>query len=500
MAGLLFRMFRVDRIEVKGTMHTPKQPQNSEYFKDNMLRMQAQKNRVALDEEQLLFITAADYDAFDSDVDEAPTLLTMFMENLSSVDPVNDEADPSYDSDILSETPIISPTIPPSSDYTPASPDYSPASEIKSNPFEDPSSGYIPPLPAVLPFLSLDDDTTDSDTPDTPPSSTHGTPFIEITASTQRSPVIPHHSSLDLPSTSAGPSRKRCRSPMTSIPALPPISGDLSPVRADLIPSPKRVRDIGYLADVEVGLRETGVERVTHPAMPEDIPEPAQEGAVEVTYETLRDLVQRFHDHTQAISVHRIQVIEGVQREQGHRIVGVESAVTALTERVAELERDNRRLRGTAGVETEEMEAREAARNLKTLNENGDEQEVENGGNKNEGNGDNEGNETGGNRGNGNGGNGENENHGMNYGGQCFDLVYCSRNEVQKIETELWNLTVKETTWLLTPKGNVIAANPARLQDTIRIANQLMDKKLQGYATRSAENKRRMESNPRDNH
>ncbi|GJS84702.1 putative reverse transcriptase domain-containing protein [Tanacetum coccineum] len=48
-------------------------------------------------------------------------------------------------------------------------------------------------------------------------------------------------------------------------------------------------------------------------------------------------------------------------------------------------------------------------------------------------------------------------------------------------------------------QGNVIAANPARLQDAVRIANQLMDKKLQGYAARSAENKRRMESNPGDN-
>nr|GFA95553.1 putative reverse transcriptase domain-containing protein [Tanacetum cinerariifolium] len=47
-------------------------------------------------------------------------------------------------------------------------------------------------------------------------------------------------------------------------------------------------------------------------------------------------------------------------------------------------------------------------------------------------------------------------------------------------------------------QGNVIAANPARLQDAIRIANRLMDKKLQGYAARSVENKRRMESNPRD--
>nr|GEZ04318.1 hypothetical protein [Tanacetum cinerariifolium] len=46
---------------------------------------------------------ADECDAFDSDVDGAPTTQTMFMANLSSVDPVYDEAGPSYDSDILSE-------------------------------------------------------------------------------------------------------------------------------------------------------------------------------------------------------------------------------------------------------------------------------------------------------------------------------------------------------------------------------------------------------------
>ncbi|GJW60069.1 retrovirus-related pol polyprotein from transposon TNT 1-94 [Tanacetum coccineum] len=109
----------------------PKRPQNSKYFKDKMLLMQAQENGVALDEEQLLFLAggqdnavdedvdeqpvqdlalnvdnvfqAHDYDAFDSDVDEAPTEQTMFMANLSSADPVYDEAGLSYDSDILSE-------------------------------------------------------------------------------------------------------------------------------------------------------------------------------------------------------------------------------------------------------------------------------------------------------------------------------------------------------------------------------------------------------------
>ncbi|GJZ51059.1 retrovirus-related pol polyprotein from transposon TNT 1-94 [Tanacetum coccineum] len=93
----------------------PKRPQNSEYFKDKMLLMQAQENRVALDDEQLLFIAGGqdndvdedvdkqpvqdlalnvenvfqddDCDAFDSDVDEALTAQTMFIENLSSANP-----------------------------------------------------------------------------------------------------------------------------------------------------------------------------------------------------------------------------------------------------------------------------------------------------------------------------------------------------------------------------------------------------------------------------
>nr|GEZ66366.1 retrovirus-related Pol polyprotein from transposon TNT 1-94 [Tanacetum cinerariifolium] len=45
---------------------------------------------------------AEDCDAFDSNVDEALTAQTM-LANLSSADPVIDEAGPSYDSDILSE-------------------------------------------------------------------------------------------------------------------------------------------------------------------------------------------------------------------------------------------------------------------------------------------------------------------------------------------------------------------------------------------------------------
>nr|GEU36407.1 hypothetical protein [Tanacetum cinerariifolium] len=275
------------------------------------------------------------------------------------------------------------------------------------------------------------------------------------------------------------------------------------------------------------------VERIMHPVMLEDIPEPAQEGAVE-----------------------------------GHMIVGVESVVTALTERGAELDRDNKRLKGTTSVksqrvdrlqempntrsgasmtheEVEELVARENGGNRNGGNErNGNE---ENGGNGNEGNG-----------GNRNGGNGENRNHGMNYEGftpmarECTfqDFLKCKQHTFLRTEGVVgltrWCIvrgtSLKNEDWIMKSdcemkrleclhskllevnfvctrmvpgeedkvvrfigglpdniQGNVIAVNPARLQDAIRIANQLMDKKLQGYAVRSIENKKRMESNPRDN-
>nr|GEU84319.1 putative reverse transcriptase domain-containing protein [Tanacetum cinerariifolium] len=328
---------------------------------------------------------------------------------------------------------------------------------------------------------------------------------------------------------------------MTFVPALPPVSGALSSVSADLIPSPKRVRDSGYLADVE-------------------------EGAVEVTYETLGELVQRFYDHREAIPIHRVHVIEGVQREQGHRIVGVESAIIALTERVAELERDNRRLRGIASVKSQrvdqlqrgmslmqrdeadamtsillsvafsddlsvrnsyflyfenyvmkmpntrsgasmtheeveelvarrvakKMEAREAARNLETLNENGDEQEGENGGN---GKGGNEGNE-----------NGENRNHGMNYIGFMPMARECTFQDFLKCKPHTFSGTegvVGLTHWF--EKMETVFNIKRDSEDGDWIMESDYERKrldclhLKGYAARSAENKRRMESNPMDN-
>ncbi|GJX88614.1 retrovirus-related pol polyprotein from transposon TNT 1-94 [Tanacetum coccineum] len=112
----------------------PKRPQNSDYFKDKMLLMQAQENGAVLDEEELLFLAseqgntfdvdvdnqpiqdlalnednifqADECDAFDSDVDDELTAQSIFMANLSSVRSANLQAGPSNAS-ILSEVHIL---------------------------------------------------------------------------------------------------------------------------------------------------------------------------------------------------------------------------------------------------------------------------------------------------------------------------------------------------------------------------------------------------------
>ncbi|GJU77308.1 hypothetical protein Tco_1274378 [Tanacetum coccineum] len=113
MAGLLFRMFKVDGIEVRGIMHGVQvrlvmrdlkiELGTQIQVKKGRLSATTATNGVALDEEQLIFLAVDDCNAFNSDVDEAPTAQTMFMASLSSADPVFDEVGPSYDSDILSE-------------------------------------------------------------------------------------------------------------------------------------------------------------------------------------------------------------------------------------------------------------------------------------------------------------------------------------------------------------------------------------------------------------
>ncbi|GJS19921.1 hypothetical protein Tco_0448553 [Tanacetum coccineum] len=388
---------------------------------------------------------------------------------------------------------------PTSLDYTPASPDYSPASDMEFDPSEDPSSDHIPPLPATSPFLSSTDNSLDSDTPNTSPSPTYGTPFTETTLSTQRSPIasgalrhrvmvlapgqsiplgrpyryhlnglvhlmtvrkrvrpLPTHrlavrhsvdySSLDHfssddslgdsslssssesslnsfadalsnsasscsylitsfitsitigpshDSSSASPSRKRSRSPVASVPLSSPTLRALSYAHVDLLPSPKRIRrsesatdlkgcsddsfepyiprevrlgvdfkdessdpsrsrgtDLDMDADV---VRNRGIDaRVLVEAIDRDEIETGMKGPVEVRVDKDTHPV-RFHDHTEEILVHCIQVIEGVQRDQGHMTVATGQQSVDMLERIQELERDNRILRDIMDVESQRV-------------------------------------------------------------------------------------------------------------------------------------------------
>ncbi|GKA89120.1 putative reverse transcriptase domain-containing protein [Tanacetum coccineum] len=109
---------------------------------------------------------------------------------------------------------------------------------------------------------------------------------------------------------------------------------------------------------------------------------------------------------------------------------------------------------------------------------------------------------------------------------------YCPQGEIKKLEIELWNLKVKgndvpayterfqELTLICTKfvanetekvdkyisglpdniYGNVKSARPKTLDETIELANDLMDQKLRTYAERQSDNKRKADDSTRNNH
>ncbi|GKA94162.1 putative reverse transcriptase domain-containing protein [Tanacetum coccineum] len=310
--------------------------------------------------------------------------------------------------------PTISPTIPPSPDYTPALPDYSPASDTKSDPSENPSSDHIPPLLAASSFLSSTNDSSDSDIPDTPPSPTYGTPFTETTLSTKSIPIASvdysssdHFASDDsLRDSSSSSSSKTSSDP--SLDDLSDSSSDHSlPAPSSGMSYPSRKRRRSPAASVLLSLPIPGA------------------------------------------SILRLFL----------KYPSVDPTREGVNEQI------DRRLAGALG-------ARDATRNLEPLIEDEGKQGVVNG---NGGNG----NRRKGNRGNGNGGNGNvgangNSNgngggNGYNFGGfmPAREYTYQDflKNEVQKMETELWNLAMK---------GNDLTAYTRRFQELVLLCTRMV--------------------------
>ncbi|GJT16378.1 reverse transcriptase domain-containing protein [Tanacetum coccineum] len=80
--------------------------------------------------------------------------------------------------------------------------------------------------------------------------------------------------------------------------------------------------------------------------------------------------------------------------------------------------------------------------------------------------------------------------------------VYCPRNEIQKLESELWNLCVKgkDVTRYTRRFQELLLLCPRMVpEDAIKMASNLMDQKVRAYVAMNAENKRKFENNPWDN-
>ncbi|GJR67957.1 putative reverse transcriptase domain-containing protein [Tanacetum coccineum] len=347
--------------------------------------------------------------------------------------------------------------------------------------------------------------------------------------------------SLDSSSPSSRTSHKRCRSPTTSVPSPTHVSRSRALTPDDLLPPRKRFRDSYSLEDskeehmevdtadaeavADIGISE-GV--VTHPEdgvgmrfeiaashVREDDEDFEVEASVADTIEIvvyplvigdssessrgcIPDLEDTIYDIVYYMSEVRIDRITKIKTTRDSwRLIRWRSFTRTMTitrfgmtpEAIEELV--NRRVE-------EALAAHEATCAANVLEA---ENQSQNGSNDDNGNGGN------GNGENRNGGNGNPNENGRGDRPVARECTYQDfmKNEIQKMETKLWNLTVKNNDLAaytqrfqeLTRCSTKMV--PEELQDAVRIANNLMDQKLKGYSVKNAESKRRLEVNQRDN-
>ncbi|GJZ70046.1 hypothetical protein Tco_0633596 [Tanacetum coccineum] len=81
---------------------------------------------------------------------------------------------------------------------------------------------------------------------------------------------------------------------------------------------------------------------------------------------------------------------------------------------------------------------------------------------------------------------------------------YCPRNEIKKIEAEMWNLKTDKIEKYVSGMpdliySSVVASKPKTMQEAIEMATELMDRRINTLAERQTENKRKFEDAPRNN-
>ncbi|GJX06399.1 putative reverse transcriptase domain-containing protein [Tanacetum coccineum] len=391
--------------------------------------------------------------------------------------------------------------------------------------------------------------------------------------STMYPPKASKSSALDSSSeSSAGPSRKRCRSPAATVTSSIHALRALFPSHADLLRPRKSFRDfispkdsvkedidIDVLADIEADAianevatdmdveagvdAEVGVDVVARINIPDSMLMPDAMEHLEQVEEVVHDIYR----HVMEIPLQRVEDIKTGQRELEARSLIAAGERASLLDQVASLERSNTRLRGTLMMESAradrfqrrmgfmERELKQIHRQLKNSLTNewrrrwllmrqtvllnlllkvkarmdmimttgilGGGIEMEMAGEmeietmeeiKTE----------------------TKEAMGMEIPIGMTELlclsplvklmteVDCPRNEIQKMESELWNLTVK---------NNDLATYTQRFQELTMMCTKMVpkeeyrvekfigDQKLKGYVVKNAENKRRFDNNQKDN-
>nr|GEY39047.1 putative reverse transcriptase domain-containing protein [Tanacetum cinerariifolium] len=170
---------------------------------------------------------------------------------------------------------------------------------------------------------------------------------------------------------SAGPSCNRCRSPTTSVPAAFPIPGALSPVRTDLLPPRKRIRDFDFVTDLEDSY-EPYIEPDIDPGLQVDIDAciafaddiaarrtdlrvEIRTAAKEEAESSVRGMIEIGVDRVTHLVISD-DTIETVG-EDSPELVSVDGSLKVKQrERISTLEQNNTRLKGMLGVERQRVD------------------------------------------------------------------------------------------------------------------------------------------------
>nr|GEU92641.1 hypothetical protein [Tanacetum cinerariifolium] len=324
---------------------------------------------------------------------------------------------------------------------------------------------------------------------------------------------------------SVGPSSKRRRSPTTSLSVASPVPEALSLEHDDLFLPCKRNRNSHFMTYFEVSsedgfmphvhreiARGTDV-RVEVRTVAEEEVESSAKGMIKIEVDRVTHLVVS-DDTTEPIREdypHLVTADGYIKRDQGHRIVATSQQTADMSEMISMLEQDNMRIGGMLGVKrqrvdllwrnmsyaqrdlkqiyrfcfydrrlrmtqdaidkliakhvAEALEACDAAKNPITETKMENVQKYDNV-------------EANDNNGSGNGN--DNGNLNVNNG---------EGNDLTAYNQRFQELTMLYTKMVLEEED----------QDAVRIANNLMDQKLKGYAVKNIENKRRFDNKSRDN-